>query len=281
MNAKRIKLVANIVVLFLFVMSIIIILKCSDLPNVFALTFMEKPKSNADIAMSVATSFFVTAVFYFIMNFLPELISEKEKNEEKLPKRKLVHREVQLCIVGLVNLWKGIIEEARKIDGNIPVPESIDKMFQSDCLVASADVTILSAPSDRIDSQMNHIPWQYIIITDLENFCHRATAILQNYHDILPGNITYDLFYLLNESIVCGQLTQMIRISIEHKKTNKFPLSTCIPISYPSGVVELEETRKAVFEICKWANDEYDALQQTLNADNKGGIYKIDMTYGA
>ena len=277
MNSEQIKRIANSVVLCLFVISVFMIFKCSDLPNLFSLRILEKPKYNVDIIMSIATSFFVTAVFYFIMYYFPDLIREKEKKEERLPKTRLVHREVQLCIIGFVSLWKDIIEEAQKVDRSIPDPTSLKTIFQADCLVKSANVTMLSAPSNRINLQLESISWNDIIVADLDKFCNHATTILHYYLDILPGDVTYSLFYLLNESIACGNLVRFINIMIRSNNTNDLLLSTCIPTSYSTGRVELEDTCKAVLTICEWVNNEYELLQKTPNTDNKGFNNKISI----
>ena len=51
--------------------------------------------SRSGICVSLATSFVITAMFYFIMNYLPELIGNIEKEERAIPRRKIVQCEVR------------------------------------------------------------------------------------------------------------------------------------------------------------------------------------------
>ena len=87
MNIRLIKKMCNGVVLTMFLFSVVMLARYSDLPNYFSIQFLNKPESPSNIGMSLYTSFIVTAVFYFFMNLVPDLVNAAEKEKRELPKR--------------------------------------------------------------------------------------------------------------------------------------------------------------------------------------------------
>ena len=71
--------ISNIAVAILFIISVVLLFKYSSLQNVLHIAWLEKPKQESGICVSLATSFVITAMFYFIMNYLPELIGNMER----------------------------------------------------------------------------------------------------------------------------------------------------------------------------------------------------------
>ena len=184
MRVKTIKRISNSIVLVLFMLSIITLLRFSELPNIFNLKWMEKPDSDSGVAISLATSFVVTAVFYFIMNFLPDLIWEKEIEESQYPRRKIVHREVYGYVEEFIKLWESIVKTS---DSDFRAT-SVGELFRSKSMVTAIQgLDLLSKSSIPliVSDGLVFATWTDVIIDRLTKMERRGEIILDRNSSIL------------------------------------------------------------------------------------------------
>lgn len=266
-TSRGIKRLANKIALGLFIISIIVLLKYSYLPNVLHLPFMERPQNDSGIVMSIASSMLVTSVFYYIMNWLPEIIQQREEQEESIPKRVVVHREICRFANQLIQLWEKIISAARDDDVTILEPSTIEAVFRDETIRKSASVIRLHEESNYYNILNQHPKWGDLICLKNQELSRIADTILDRYGGDIPPNVAYDISYLQKESGIGDSLITMIHHIMQlGERFPQAPLLSCIPTK--DGELFLEETSDVVKDLCEWICREQADLAHNLEGNH-------------
>lgn len=277
MKSKDIKKYCNIIVLCITIFSVIMLLKFSDLPNVFNLSFMNKPENISNIQMSLYTSFVVTAVFYLFINFIPDKIKEKEEMEINLPYRCNMHRDIQLFLSDTLSLWSQIYKDASKKDKSIDIRKikNVQELFNEELFKKVCLIIKIFGKSNYMGMDREYLLWAQVLPGELEKIVKRGNDILNKYSRDIPPNVYYSIHYLIGQSPIIGIPASIIRMFIQQIDKEQF-LASLIPIEI-SGNIELRKTTKSIDEIYRWVNDEYICLSKEISEENEGQIFSIDI----
>ena len=224
---------------------------------------MEKPDSDSGVAISLATSFVVTAVFYFIMNFLPDLIWEKEIEESQYSRRKIVHREVYGYVEEFIKLWESIVKTS---DSDFRAT-SVGELFRSKSMVTAIQgLDLLSKSSIPliVSDGLVFATWTDVIIDRLTKMERRGEIILDRYSNDIPEWVALSIYNLQNRYDGC-QL-RVIVSNLSKVNTKSFILSQCVPI-VDEKMVDVDGLVSDVSIITAWINAEYDDLAKKHNSD--------------
>lgn len=278
MNSNKIKKMCNYVILVLTICSVLMLLRFSDLPNFFNISFMDKPDVISDIQLSIFTSFVVTAVFYFVMNFIPDKIKEMESEEFSLPYRRNVQRDVQLFGVRVLSMWGSVLKTAAAKNSDIDISKisTILEMFDGDLILSAANEISLNSESDVVDAKMNKLLWKYKIKGDLKDITQRGQRILDKYAKDIPPSVYDDIYYLLDASELVGTMERIFSIGID--LGGNAPVLGNYIAKNLSDNQDISKTAKSINDICKWVNEEYDWLMERVKPEQKGEIHYISLS---
>lgn len=255
MREQAIKKACNVFIVLLFIFSVLMLLRYSDLPNFFHISFMEKPKNPSNIGLSLYTSFVVTAVFYFFMNYIPDVIKIKEQEKKELPKRIAIQREIQLFLSRYFSLWNSLCSYSKETKKT-----SVDDFFSDDSIKRIATKIPLLDNSDTYFPNGIALPWKNMIYNNLDELIRQGNQILEVYVDSLPDEVYFYLNYLIKEDKLLYGLHKNLGVfldSIDKENT----LINFIGKNR-DGMIELIQTRKCLDFLQKWVNSEYDYLNK-------------------
>ena len=279
MNSKKIKKCCNILVLIMTIGSVVMLLKFSDLPNFFNINFFNKPENVSNIQMSLYTSFVVPAVFYFLMNYIPDKIKEKEEIEISLPYRCNMHRDIQLFLSDSLSMWSNIYKAAAKKDKSIAITEikCMQELFEEELFTHVISSIRVFETSNMMGANYKYLLWAQVLPSDLNKIIKQGNDILNKYSRDVPPNIYYAIHYLITQSPIISILSNVIEIFIQ-QGDKELTLASLIPIDMSSKKMELEKTIKSFDDIYNWVNCEYDRLNKIIDEDNKGNIFQVNIS---
>ena len=208
MKSKKIKQYCNMIVFSLGVISAIMLIKFSDMPNYFNIKWLYKPDGEWTIFISILTSYVVTVVFYFFMNFIPDIVKEQEEKEISLPYKCCMHRDIQLFISDILFMWGEVIKfsagEKSKI--NLSEIRSVSDMFSENVIMSSAAQVKLLEKSNRTNARGEKHIWINTIRCDLTSINNRGKEILKKYSKDIPTEVYFSINRLLNSSPLIGYM---------------------------------------------------------------------------
>lgn len=109
-----------------------------------------------------------------------------------------------------------------------------------------------------------HFIWNTKLRCRLDSTCELGNLILSRYKEDIPPEIFYDIFYLLNESNIVGQLLIQLKGIASMKNGRNFRLSTCLG-SDSDAKKNIENSCKSIIKLYYWVNNEYKYLFNTSN----------------
>ena len=272
LNSKIIKMFSNFIVLLLFFVSLLVLFKYSSLPNVFGLLWFEKPRHESSIIVSLATSFIVTAVFYFVMNYMPDYISELEEKERVIPRRKIVQREVHDYIEIFIKLWEDVV----KTSYQGYKAKSVDDLFGSEKIAEAVNNLNLNAASHIplvLPGDLRYASWKDVFLDRLSKMVRKGEMILDRYSYDIPEEVALSI-YTMQNSFYCGHLSVVMR-NLGNVNTDDFRLSTCIVVK-DGYLYDKESLIDDVGKICVWVNQEYEYIES--KAGPKGILKTLKVT---
>lgn len=236
-----------------------------------------KPQ-NADMLLyNLSVGYIVSYMFYLLVNFIPDFVDSIEKQSQILPFRAAIQREVQQFVSDILSLWTSIgITSSDKGTFDITKVNTIDKFFNPNIIRLSAKGVNLQEQADYDDIFKYLFNWIEKILAELNKICSNGNLILTRYKEDIPSEIFYDIFYLLNESSLIGNLFNMVQAinSLPHKINS--PLSDCMSWTDDKGSKDIAKTCESIINLYNWVNKEYDYLVANINNDNIM-INKIDI----
>ena len=273
MSSKRIRIISNVVITIIFIFSIIMLFKYSSLPNIFNIDIMAKPKETSNIQLSIYTSLLASGIFYFIIEFIPSAIQDKEEEEKRLPYRCAANRNVQLFTVRCISFWTRILNCSAKIYPNHLITETseINLIFREESIKALTKVLKLNSASDLMLSNGQYLQWYNRIINDLSEIKKSGDEILHYQKDEISSELYDAIFYLVNSSPIFIYLPTVMSILYESNR-DVVTLGDCLVDN-----LDLSETRKHINTLFNWVNAEYESLARRKLTN----IYRITVEKAA
>ena len=266
MNIRLIKKMCNGVVLTMFLFSVVMLARYSDLPNYFSIQFLNKPESPSNIGMSLYTSFIVTAVFYFFMNLVPDLVNAAEKEKRELPKRIAIQRDIQILLSGYIHIWEAL---EKYTGGN--KHKCIHGLFDDRNIkdvsmkIKLLDMSNVSNPDGK------YLTWENAIYNKLDCLMYKCNRIFQLYSGQLPENVHFYLNYLLQEDQLMNGLYSNVKMF--YNQVNESNSLYNFIAKDGDGNLHLEKTRECLKYLVEWTNSEYDYIKE------KGGLNISDRIF--
>ncbi len=237
--------------------------------------YFEKPE-NADMLLyNLSVSYVVSYMFYLMVNFIPDCVKAINKEKRMLPYRATIQREVQQFVSNIIYLWRDVGVNAT-IEGkyNIADVKCIDDFFKVDVIgEISKSIKLEELVNDSVDVDVSdwHFIWNTKLRRTLDNICEAGNLILTRYKEDIPAEIFYDIFYLLNESNIVGELLSELKAIASMKNGRNFRLSTCIGMEN-NKEKNIKKSCESIIKLYNWINTEYEYLEN--NIDIKiNGIY--------
>lgn len=274
MNEKMIKKICNVCVVIMFSISVLMLLRYSSLPNYFNIPFMEHPAAPSSIGMSLFTSFVVTAVFYFFMNYIPDVLNIKEQERKELPKRIAIHRDIQLFLARYFALWGRIVmfvENRNEANKTYCVDEIFDDVFIKEISIK----ILMHGVSNTYSPDGVEIVWKRAIYSDLSDLINRGNKILEIYSADLPEEVHFYLNYLIKEDNLLYGLHSHIG-SFYDELSSTITLYNLIGKN-GDGNLNLKQTRRCLNYLYDWVNCEYEDIVKKGGAGYSDRIYRIDI----
>ncbi|EDT76362.1 hypothetical protein [Clostridium butyricum] len=237
--------------------------------------YFKKPE-NADMLLyNLSVSYVVSYMFYLMVNFIPDCVKAINKEKRMLPYRATIQREVQQFVSNIIYLWRDVGVNAT-IEGkyNIADVKCIDDFFKVDVIgEISKSIKLEELVNDSVDVDVSdwHFIWNTKLRRTLDNICEAGNLILTRYKEDIPAEIFYDIFYLLNESNIVGELLSELKAIASMKNGRNFRLSTCIGIEN-NKEKNIKKSCESIIKLYNWINTEYEYFDN--NIDIKiNGIY--------
>ncbi|MDD7793674.1 hypothetical protein [Clostridium sp. 'White wine YQ'] len=276
--AKR-KIIYFIILTIFCVLSIFISIKFCDIPILSIIPLKIAPifikPNNSDMLLyNLSVGYIVSYMFYLLVNFIPELLDAKEKEKELLRLKCAIHREIQAVIENVRSIWYGMelkVELSSLIkDERI---NDINNLFRFETIKNISEGIKLSDDSNLATIELS-ISWSELLINRFNEISTQINIILTRYKSDLKPEIFYELFYLVNESLIVGRLPMVIEDGGKILGKDIF-LSECIPCSIKAVQDNIEKTCKIIIDLYNWVNKEYDYLKENIQ-DEEVVIHKIE-----
>lgn len=139
-----------------------------------------------DVSLSIIVSY----IFYLFSIYLPKKIDE-------IPRRIAIYREMQVFMVRIKMLLKGIIECGIKNCSNEKKCKNIDEILTSDNLLEAAKKIDMNSNSNMITPSMT---WAAYCKHELNDIHNRGQNLLNRYNSYLDALVFERIFYIVNEA---------------------------------------------------------------------------------
>ena len=246
----------------------------SILPNNIAKFFI-KPENADMLIYNLSVGYIVSYIFYLLVNFIPDLINEKEKEKELLSLRCAAQREVQLFTTRLILFWFSLAKTASsKGTVNISDVKSISDFFNREFIKQISIGVDFSDDSGTSTYNLNEIDWYTRILSTLKELSDRGNVILTRYKDSIPTEVFYNLFYIINESSMVAYLSSSVVI-VTSANGKKGCLSQCMNFMNGTGGEDIDKSCEIIINLYNWVNMEYSYLNNHIEK-NSARIHKIN-----
>ena len=268
MNIRMIKKMCNYVVLIMFLFSTVMLVRYSNLPNYFGIAFLNRPEEPSNIGMSLFTSFIVTAVFYFFMNLIPDLVNSAEAEKRELPKRIVIQRDIQFFLSRYIQLWTALEEYTGE-----KKHKCVDELFDERNIKDISLKIGMLATSNVINPDGSCLAWKDAIYNELDYLTQKCDRIFQLYSGQLPESVLFYLNYLLQEDELMNGLYRNIRMFYNQINDNN-SLYNFIAKEVDDNL-HLEKTRECLNYLVNWANSEYDYIKKSGAPNINNRIFQV------
>lgn len=230
--------------------------------------YFEKPE-NADMLLyNLSVSYVVSYMFYLMVNFIPDCVKAINKEKRMLPYRATIQREVQQFVSNIIYLWRDVGVNAT-IKGKYKITDvkCIEDFFKVDVIdEISKSIKLEELVSDSVDVDVSdwHFIWNTKLRRTLDNICDAGNLILTRYKEDIPAEIFYDVFYLLNESNIVGELLSELKAIASMKNGRNFRLSTCIGMEN-NKEKNIKKSCESIVKLYNWVNTEYEYLDNNID----------------
>lgn len=274
MKSKIVKLGGNILMLMLAIISVISLLRYSTLPNVFNLECMVRPEVVSDIEVSLCTSFIVTAVFYFFINFLPDISACLEEKEKSFPYRCNMQMDIQKFLDKFLVFWISIYKHAENNFREEKI-ETISDLFEKQRFLEMAQKMLLADETGLKNGFDEPIKWALLLHNYIKMETEKGEQILRKYSKDLPMEIYQSINYMISSSPLLGAMSYVYgNVYIQKKKETK--LSDCIKMEDITEEIDLSQTIHNIKILYDWINKEYNLLTKEVKGEEQTQIHKID-----
>ena len=171
--------------------------------------------------------------------------------------RGAIHREIQQFLVSIISFWTSMAKTASK-NGIVDLAkiDDINKFFNRDSLLLISACIRFSEESNTIDINKKYINWYTEIMYRLEEINIKGNRILNRYNNSMRTEIFYKLFYLINESIMVGNLSKAVEAATKSYGKNLL-LAQCMSFGSEVGGEQIDKTCKIIIDLYNWINSEY------------------------
>lgn len=259
--------------------SIIQVIRYSDIPIWMNMPeYFIKPQ-NADMLLyNLSVSYIVSYMFYLLVNFIPDFVEAVEKQNKTVPFKAAIHREVEQFTKNIIDLWTTIgINASFKGTLNISEIVEIDNFFKTSVIEKITKYVKLEELIEDyigIDVSCEHYIWSIKIRRELDKICTLGNMILTRYKNNIPSEIFYDIFYIVNESKMVGDLLLELNGIASLRNGKNFPLSDCMSFEDNKSKTDIKQSCQSIINLYNWVNNEYEYIVSNIN-DNNITINKI------
>lgn len=204
---------------------------------------------------NIAISYVAAYIFYILQVYIPE----KNKEEELIPLRAAIQREVQFFTIWIVILWtnyyKYVIEQGKL---NKPISKSLDSIFEESNMYDVLKLINLSDPSTQQAIYSSNYTWRNYTRDSLTKIINWGKEIIANRAAELPPEIYYAVFYMTEESSIVFLMQQLLSLP-----PSSFPFTTLaetIPTKPETHTIDLSTDIASIKTLVKWVNTEYSFL---------------------
>lgn len=242
--------------------------------------YFTKPQ-NADMLLyNLSVGYMVSYMFYILVNFIPDFVEAVEKQNKIVPFKATIHRQVQQFTNGIIDLWMTIgVNAVYKGGFNKSEMGIINDFFKFNVIQKITKYVRLEQLIEDyidIDVRCNHYIWSIKMRHELEDICTLGNLILTRYKNDIPLEIFYDIFYILNESQMVGELLSELKCIASLRNGKNFCLSDCINFEDDKGQTDIKQSCQSIINLYNWVNNQYDYLSSN-NKDSHLKINKIDI----
>ena len=222
---------------------------------------------------NIAISYVAAYIFYILQVYIPE----KNKEEELIPLRGAIQREVQFFTMRIVHLWmsyyKYVIEQEKL---NKPISKTLDYIFEESNMYDVLSFINLSDISTQQVSHTSKYTWKNYTRDSLTIIIDWGNKIIANRAAELPPEIYYAIFYITQESHIVSVMHRMLSLP----STLPLPFTTLadtIPANMETQNIDLSTDITSIKTLINWVNAEYSFLSNQ-NKYTIPSIYNIDIS---
>ncbi|SDP67279.1 hypothetical protein [Clostridium gasigenes] len=238
-----------------------------------------KPQNADMLQYNLSVSYIVSYMFYMLVNFIPDLVESVEKQSETIPFKATIHKEIQQFTKGIIYLWATIgVNANSKGYFNISEIVEVDDFFKQDVI---EEITKHVKLQESIKTYAaltlisEHYDWSLKMRLELDKICTLGNLILTRYKDNVPLEIFYDIFYIINESNMIGELLVQLNGINSLKNGKNLYLADCTNFNKNLNV---GKSCQSIINLYNWVNIEYEYFSDNIN-DINITVNKIDIKY--
>ncbi|WP_242841828.1 hypothetical protein [Clostridium beijerinckii] len=228
-----------------------------------------KPENADMLIYNLSVGYIVSYMFYIFVNFIPDLLEAIEKQNTLIPFRATMQREIQEFERRIIDLWISIgINASIKEVISISEINKIEEFFELNSIKQISKCVKLMDQVDQsieIDIANPNKLWVTKIKQQLEGICTLGNMILTRYKNDIPPGIFYDIFYLLNQSGMIGELLNVLNAIMLLRNGRNFKLIDCIYFDDEKMKEDINKSCKAIINLYIWVNSEYTYLASNTN----------------
>lgn len=235
-------------------------------PNMWK--YFIKPQ-NADMLLyDLSVGYIGSYMFYLLVDFIPDWFEAIEKEKENIPIRCCVYRELQVFISRIISLWCSIEHVA--VENNVANGSNITdirSVFNREFIQQRVACVNLSQSSNTISFNSIYVDWYTKIFSELTTIINQGNLITTRYKYDMPTKIFYDMFYLVNDSNMLGNLPMILNAITSSKRSKNILLAECMNFQNGTGGEDIDKSCEAIINLYNWTNIEYNYLIE--NIDNQ------------
>lgn len=255
--------------MLLTIITIVMCIYCCDLPvwnKIF--DFMINNKEESDFMYNIGISFIAAYIFFVMQVMIPEAVMEYKIKLEQIPKRCMAHRQVQLFTVNLLKIYGGFYRKSDNIN-------CVQELFYEDNLKSHMEHIDIQDISPAIGGLDRHkLSWGEYLRDEFNWINDIGKDILKNYLSVLPNKISYNIFFLVNDSTCLGSVRQKLNSLMGNERGSIFNL---FPEGIDGKIYNIDLDAKAMDELFLWVNEEYEYLKKNIKENEKYTIFPIEL----
>ena len=214
-------------------------------------------KTNNDLWYNLSIGYVISFIFYLVVNFFPELKRSKKIEEDLLPLRCARYREVELLMQDISMVGGDIFNSCLKAEIiNRNDVKKIDDLFNIGTIKATLPYINLSKPATIYNDDMS-VHWLDKIKIGIEALKNDGNIYLTRYKDMVPTILFLNVFYIINNSFIFGQLPILLDVAV---MAYGYDISLEKVIYTENNKEDIDNSCKYIIYIDSWLNNEYEYL---------------------